>query len=92
MANPIHFEGANRRLVAPEGAENVQDMSTYTNGVCSVSCWKLTPREVAEINRTGRVFVSVMFGTTQPPIFVGDEESVRGVVVDFGGVWPKEAG
>lgn len=89
MADPIDFCGANMRLMPPEGAENVSDLHTFTNGICSVSCWKLSPREVAEVNATGRVFIAIMSGRTQPPVFVGDEEAVRSVVVDYGGVWAK---
>lgn len=89
MAEAIDFHGSNRRLGPPKGAENVSELMTFNNGICSVSCWKLTPREVAEINRTGRVFVSILSGQTQPPVFVGDEDSVRDMVVDFGGVWAK---
>lgn len=89
MAAPVQFEGANMLLRAPEGAENVSDMHTFTNGICSVSCWELSADELAEINRTGRIYLSVFSGRTQPPVFVGDEEAVRSIVVDFGGVWRR---
>ncbi|QGJ74195.1 hypothetical protein [Sinorhizobium meliloti] len=89
MGVPVQFEGSNMLLRAPEGAENVSDMHTYTNGMCSVSCWELSADELAEINRTGRVYLSVFSGRTQPPVFVGDEEAVRSNVVDFGGVWRR---
>lgn len=76
----------------PQGAENVEALHTYTNGTCSVSCWELTQDEIAEVLRTGRVFLTVLSGTTQSPVFVGSEESVRSVVVDYGGVWAREKG
>lgn len=89
MGEPIDFHGANRKLLPPKGSDTMGELPTYTNGICSVSCWKLTPREVAEINRTGRVFLAIMSGETQPPVFVGDEESVRSVVAGTGGAWTK---
>lgn len=89
MGAPVQFEGANMLLRAPEGAENVSNMHTFTNGMCSVSCWELSADELAEINRTGRIYLSVFSGRTQPPVFVGDEETVRSIVVDFGGVWRR---
>ncbi|MBD9635950.1 hypothetical protein IB277_06535 [Ensifer sp. ENS07] len=89
MGAPIQFEGANMLLRAPEGSENVSDMHTFTNGMCSVSCWELSVDELAEINRTGRIYLSVFSGRSQPPVYVGDEESTRSVVVDFGGVWRR---
>lgn len=90
MANAIKFAGANRMLLPPQGAENVDALHTYTNGICSVSCWELSPDELAEVLRTGRVFLTVLSGQTQPPVFVGSEDVVRSVVVDYGGVWARE--
>lgn len=90
MAEPIPFAGANRILRAPAGREEtVQDLHTFTNGHCSVSCWRFTTEEVAEINRTGSFFLSVFSGPSQPPVFIGSETTVRGVVVDYGGVWKR---
>lgn len=90
MANVIKFAGANRMLLPPHSAENFDALHTYTNGICSVSCWELTPDELAEVQRTGRVFLTVLSGQTQPPVFVGSEDAVRSVVVDYGGVWARE--
>lgn len=89
MGTPTEFYGANTVLRAPAGSENISDMHTYTNGMCSVSCWELDPAELAEIVRTGRVFVSVFSGPSQPPIYAGSEDSTRDLVVDYGGVWQK---
>ncbi|WP_421505516.1 hypothetical protein [Brucella pseudogrignonensis] len=92
MATAVKFAGANKELMPPTGAENISSLHTYTNGMCSVSCWHLSPDELAEVIRTGRVFVSVFSGSSQPPIFVGGEDNVRSVVVDYGGVWARGKG
>jgi hypothetical protein len=92
MANAIDFAGSNRKLLPPQGAENVEALHTYTNGMCSVSCWELTQEELAEVIRTGRVFLTVLSGTTQPPVFVGSEDIMRSFVVDYGGVWARGKG
>ena len=89
MAAAVNFHGANMLLGPPKGSENVCELYTYTNGRCSVSCWELSAEELAEIARTGRVFVSIFSGRSQPPVYVGSEDSVREVVVDFGGVWRR---
>lgn len=89
MAEAVYFEGANRKPGPPPGSENVGDLYTYTNGLCSVSCWQLTPEEIAEVARTGRLYVSILSGPSQPPVFLGGEDEVRALVVDYGGVWPK---
>lgn len=91
MGQPVKFEGANVRLLPPEGSENIQEMATYTNGLCSVSCWELSAEEMEEVARTGRIFISIFSGRSQPPVFVGSEDTVRSVVVDYGGVWKRGA-
>lgn len=74
-------------LGAPRGAENVDAMHTFTNGRCSVSCWEMNDAEIEEIVRTRRVFLSVLSGKTQPPVFVSSESVMRGFLVDYGGTW-----
>jgi hypothetical protein len=91
MAEGVHFHGANMRLGPPRGAENVEPLHTYTNGTCSVSCWQLSEEELAEINRTGCVYVSILSGRTQPPVFVAPESIMRGFLVDYGGTWKAVA-
>ena len=90
MGHPVNFIGANVIMRAPEGAENVQDMHVFRSRHSCVSCWELSADELAEINRTGRVFLSVLMGGAQPPVYVGSESSARGVMVDFGPVWQME--
>ncbi|MNU79252.1 hypothetical protein D3C71_688630 [compost metagenome] len=90
MAYPIQFKGANTVMRAPEGAENVQDMHVFRTRHSCVSCWQFTPEEILEINRTGKVFLSVLMGGAQPPVYVGSESETRGVLIDFGPVWDRE--
>lgn len=90
MARAVNFPQSNHYLGAPPGAENVEDMPTFTNGHCSVSCWELDDAEVEEIVRTRRVFLTVLSGRTQPPVFVGSESVMRGFLVDYGGTWRVE--
>ncbi|MCC2608374.1 hypothetical protein [Neorhizobium petrolearium] len=89
MGQPVAFQGANMVLRAPKGQEEtVQDLHTFTNGLCSVSCWELSAEELAEVTRTGRIFLSVFSGRTQPPVFLGSENTVRDVCADYG-VWRR---
>lgn len=90
MGYPTEFNGANAVMRAPEGAENVQDMHVFRTRHSCVSCWELSADELAEINRTGKIFLSVLMGGQQPPVYVGSESSARGVMIDFGPIWPKE--
>jgi hypothetical protein len=88
VSKPVEFTGHNFVLRPPVGSDNIDSLPIFRNGTCTVSCWELTTDELAEVARTGRVFVSVFYGNTQPPIFVGSEASVREVTADYG-TWRK---
>lgn len=90
MPEAVDFPGSNMRLGAPTGAENVGTMHTFTNGNCSVSCWEFTDDELAEILRSRRIYISVLSGRSQPPIFAAPESVKRGFLVDYGGTWRVE--
>lgn len=91
MAKPLDFAGANVELGAPPGHEhNVGSLKVFRNGQCCVSCWQFSPDELRKITENGgRFYVSVFAGASQPPIFVGDEDQIRAVVADIGGVWKR---
>ena len=91
MAYAVNFKGSNFSFKAPEGREDVSDLHTFRQpgGPCNVSCWELSAEELAEVNRTGRVFLSVMSGSIFYPVFVGTEDVVRSVVVDYGPLWER---
>lgn len=90
MAQPVKFQGCNGSLGAPEGhEETVQALPCFRNGQQTISCWELTAGEFEEIQRTGRVYLSVWFGLTSPPVYVGSERTVRAMCADAG-VWDKK--
>lgn len=66
---PIDFEGRNGALDAAPGTDEfVSRLPTFRDGNVVVSCWKFTKEELAEINRTGSMFISTMSGISAPPI------------------------
>ena len=73
---PIEFKYANWRLDPPEGkkySENVtgiDPLPVWTDGEQCVSCWKMTARERLAALLFGRVWVAVLSGSTQPPIYI----------------------
>lgn len=73
---------------APEGDDRVEDLVVFINRGNTVTAWELTPEELENVMRTGIVYVSLM-GQGMPPMFVGDENSVRGVTAE-GGILPKQ--
>jgi hypothetical protein len=80
MANPSEFHEQTRVLAAPANAPDVlplpvlitADMAERFAMPGCVSAWQLTPDEMAEVQRTGVVYLAVL-GTSHPPVFVGAE-------------------
>lgn len=69
---PVKFKEHNRVLTAPKGKEEeVGELPIWTNGVQCVSCWELDDAEVAEIVKNKSVWLGVMTGQTQPPVWLG---------------------
>ena len=75
MAFPSDFEESNCVLSRPD---SISDEECGPLCVCRtvqgelpvvVSCWKLTAEELAEINRTGRVWLGIV-GETMPPAWI----------------------
>lgn len=66
---PTAFDGSNRVLGPPAGREaEVASLPVFSNGHVCVSCWELTEAERAEIFATGRIWLFVWAGHTQPPV------------------------
>lgn len=89
MGHGIKWECANAAYAPPPGVSEDQcsTLHVFRNKHCIVSCWELTPEELKEIARTGRVFLSVWSAGQLAPTLVGSESVVHAVVADFGAVW-----
>ena len=80
MAEPVRFENANR--VYRGTMENSTDLHVWHgesgDGVVeSISCWALSDDEIAEVKRTGRVWLRIV-GEGHPHVAVqGDWPFVR---------------
>lgn len=90
MGYPVQFKGANSKLLAPKSMDELQcsDLPVFKNGVHCVSCWEFTEKEIEEIIKTKRVYVSLWSGDTQPPILLATENDIREAISDMG-VWSK---
>lgn len=91
MSECIDWHGANKILKCPVHRDPAifPHVKIFNNGTVSVSCWKLTPEELAEIVQTGCVFVAVMGGPSQSPMTVGIEDNLRVLTMDTGPTWAK---
>lgn len=79
MAFPASFDESNAVLGRPKGMTD--DECTPLSVLITedtaeqpvvVSCWKLTAEEMAEIQRTGRIWLGI-YGQTMPPVWVVGE-------------------
>lgn len=71
MADPVAFAGHNKRFVAAPEMTDTRTLHVYTNGVENISCWKLSPDELAIIARTGEVWMSIKSGEVLHPAYIG---------------------
>ena len=72
--NPTNFEQANKTLTAPDktysdNVTGVEPLRVWTDGEQCVSCWRMTWRERLAALVHGHVWVSVLTGGTQPPMY-----------------------
>jgi hypothetical protein len=62
---PVAFDEDNTVLDAPPGVSNAEPLSAYVGDMSDgtpviISCHKMSAEELAEVNRTGRVWLLVM--------------------------------
>jgi hypothetical protein len=67
---PTTFPEANRTLTKPEGWTDEQcgELPTFSDGESCISCWSLSWRERLVLLFTGRIWLWVWSGRTQPPV------------------------
>lgn len=75
---PIRFNEANKCLSKPNNMTDKQCSSlwVYSNGRECVSCWKLTIKERIKALIFGKVWLSILSGQTQPPVWLSVDNSV----------------
>ena len=75
---PIKFKQANKNLLKPESMtdEECKSLWVYTDGEQCISCWKLTFKDRIKALVFGNVWISVLSGQTQPPIWLDANKTV----------------
>jgi len=74
----IKFDEANRVLTKPAGMtdEECSSLDVYTNGSLCISCWTLNSRERVRALLHGRIWLGVLSGDTQPPVWIDCRKTV----------------
>lgn len=75
---PTKFKEANRDLLKPENMtdEECRSLPVYTDGRECISCWKMTWKDRIKALLYGKVWLSVLSGRTQPPVWLQCEKTV----------------
>lgn len=75
---PIEFEQANKNLSRPDNMtdEECSSLRVYTDGRECISCWKMTFRQRLAALFFGKIWLSILSGYTQPPVWVACGKTV----------------
>lgn len=70
---PIKFKEANKNLGRPSNMteEECKSLWVYNDGYGCISCWKMTFRQRLSALFFGKIWLSVLSGKTQPPVWIG---------------------
>jgi hypothetical protein len=76
---PINFGTSNTLLTKPNSMTDAEckSLSVFTDGEQCVSCWKPSFRERLSILFYGRIWLSVLSGSTQPPVRIKGTKNVK---------------
>ena len=74
----VRFPEANRNLLKPENMtdEECSSLWVYTDGCQCISCWKLSLLQRLAILLHGNLWLCVLSGGTQPPVWLSCEKTV----------------
>ncbi len=70
---PVDFPASNKTLTEPaawhtQSRGRCENLPVWNDGEESISCWRLGWRERLKVLFTGRVWLRVVGGLTQPPV------------------------
>jgi hypothetical protein len=79
----IDFEESNVILGKPATMtdEQCNSLNVFTDGQTCVSCWELSDDELKKLMETKKIWLGVLSGTTQPPVFLTVEKPLQQVAV-----------
>lgn len=69
---PIKFNQANKNLLKPDSMteDECSSLWVYTDGNQCISCWKMNWKQRIKALFFGKIWLSVMSGRTQPPVWI----------------------
>jgi hypothetical protein len=74
---PVSFPEKNLTLNAPAGMEDeCSSLDIFTDGKQCLSLWSLSFKERLQILLRGKIWLGVLSGHTQPPVWLSSEKTV----------------
>lgn len=75
---PIKFKQANKNLLKPDSMtdEECSSLWVHTDGKQCLSCWKLNFKQRISALIFGKVWLCVLSGSTQPPVWLNCTKEV----------------
>jgi hypothetical protein len=70
MALPVDFPEKNFVKQAPANMPDCRPLPCWIDDTQVVSCWEFSPEELAEIARTGKMYISVLAPVSTPPMWL----------------------
>ncbi len=70
--NPAPFKESNRTLRKPDSMtdEECGSLDVFTDGKVCISCWQLSFAERIQLLLFGRLWLCIVSGPTQPPVWL----------------------
>lgn len=77
----VYFKESTKKLNAPKGWDEEKDgtcgvLPVYNDGRQSISLWKFSLKEKWQILRYGKIWLGVLAGKSQPPVWLDTQKTV----------------
>lgn len=78
MMNPIKFKEANKNLTKPKSMTDKEcgSLWVFNDGNQNISCWKLSFKQRIKALFYGKIWLCVLSGNSQPPVWVDCDKTV----------------
>lgn len=78
---PIDFKESNKKLGTPKNWDEEKNgkcgvLPVYSDGQQSISLWKLSWKERIQILRYGKIWLGILAGKSQPPVWLDSQKTV----------------
>ncbi len=71
---PVNIVGANLTLMPPEDMDDCEPLQVLKHARGLMSCWEVSPEDLAAIQRTGKIYLNVLCPDEEhPPVWISTD-------------------